>query len=812
MSPLFLLRWSLRDLRKKWLQVGAIALVIAIGTGLYSALSGSATWRYESNDLSFAATGMYDLRVRSTEGLDAEQGEMLAVLATLPDPTVIAHAEERLVFDTQVDASTDTESIRVPGRIVGLDVSAGGPQLTSVVVEGGSGRTLTSMDNGRPVAVLERNFADYYHLSSGGTVRLGAGVTLDVIGIGMGPEYFFITTEDGGFFAQANFAALFTSLTTAQEVADRPGRVNDLVMALHDGVDVETVRADLQAVFDESTTGLGVTVLTKEDEPAYQILYDDIEGDRRFWSVFAGMILAGAAFGAFNLSTRMVEAQRRELGIGMALGASRVQLAVRPMLVGLEIAVAGVVLGIGVGVLAVWLIRPVFTSMLTLPVWVMDFQWPPFTRGAGLGFVIPLAATAWPVWRSVRMTPVDAIATAHRTPRGGLSRLLRLLPWPRRVFHRMPLGNVLRTPRRTLLTAIGLGAAVATLVALLGMLDSFADTADRNDVAVRGEHPDRVIVGLDSIVAARGPEIAAVLAAQSTGEVSPVLRVGGHLTVPGAEGFDVVLEALDVKGGVWAPTVEGDPGGMGIIIARPAADDLGVGLGDAVQLTHPIREGDGFVTATSTVRVVGIHPSPFRFGVYLDRSLLAIFGADGLANELFVAPSAGSTVDDVERELFGLPGIGSVSAAATSSRIVRDSLEEFTGIIRVTEGFILLLALLMSYNAASINADERARERATLFAFGLPVRRVMWLEIAEGLMYGLLGTIVGLGLGMGINRWLVTSVLQSTMPDMSMDVIVSAGTVVMAVVLGVVAAGLAPLLTLRRLRRMDVPGTLRVVE
>jgi putative ABC transport system permease protein len=41
---------------------------------------------------------------------------------------------------------------------------------------------------------------------------------------------------------------------------------------------------------------------------------------------------------------------------------------------------------------------------------------------------------------------------------------------------------------------------------------------------------------------------------------------------------------------------------------------------------------------------------------------------------------------------------------------------------------------------------------------------------------------------------------------------VSAGTVLTAVVLGVVAVALAPLLTVRRLRRMDIPGTLRVVE
>ena len=142
MSPLFLLRWSLRDLRRAWVQVAAVALVIAIGTGLFAALEGSSTWRRVSNDASFAATGMYDLRVRSTEGLDTAQGSMLAVLDSLDDPTVVARAEERLLVDTQVDASTADRTILVPGRIVGLDTSSGGPWLTSVVVPSGGGRVV----------------------------------------------------------------------------------------------------------------------------------------------------------------------------------------------------------------------------------------------------------------------------------------------------------------------------------------------------------------------------------------------------------------------------------------------------------------------------------------------------------------------------------------------------------------------------------------------------------------------------------------------------------------------------------------------
>ena len=56
---------------------------------------------------------------------------------------------------------------------------------------------------------------------------------------------------------------------------------------------------------------------------------------------------------------------------------------------------------------------------------------------------------------------------------------------------------------------------------------------------------------------------------------------------------------------------------------------------------------------------------------------------------------------------------------------------------------ILLLALLIAYSAASINTDERRREHATLFAFGLRVRRVLRMEVVEALLVGTLGTAIG---------------------------------------------------------------------
>jgi putative ABC transport system permease protein len=815
MGPLFTLRWAARDLRRRWPQVVAIALVIAIGTGAYAALGSTATWRRESNDASFAQLHMYDLRVKAADGVDAATGEMRAVLDGLPDPSMAQVADERLVVPTQVDASTPDDVILVPGRLVGMDLSGGGPHLNGLDVVDGRGRTLGPADAGEPVVVLERNFADFYDLAPDRTIRVAGNREVHSVGIAMSPEYFFVMTEEGGFFAQANFAAVFTSLETAQDLAGRPGRVNDLLIRLEPGTDPAAAARAVEATFAASDTRLGVTVMRAQDENAYQVLYDDIEGDQRFWDIIAGLILAGATFGAFNLASRMVEAQRREIGIGMAMGWSRARLAVRPLLVGAQIALLGAVFGVLIGLLLIAVLRPVYASMLPLPVWHTRFQPGMFLRGAAIGFALPLVATAWPVWRAVRVMPVDAIATAHRSARSGLAPLLRRLRWPVSAFRRMPLGNVLRTPRRTVLTSLGIGAAITTLVATFGLLDSFFATMDRNSAEVLGTHPDRIAVSLDGFALDGGPELASLAAAGSVGAVEPVLRMGATLATPGHEDVQVLLEAIDLRSDLWAPTFERGalpPDRSGIVLARKAADDLGVGIGDTVTLEHPVREGAGFTVVRTPIVVSGIHPSPFRFGAYVDRSQLEDFGLSGMANAAYVLPSAGHRPDDVEQELFSLDGVSSVQPVAVSTRIVEDSLKDFTAIFQVLQLFILFLALLIAYNATSINADERARERATLFAFGLPVRRVVTLEIVEGVLIGLLGTAVGIGVGMAVVRWIVTTTMESTMPDMALDVVVSGNTAITAMVLGVLAVAIAPLLTIRRLRRMDIPGTLRVVE
>lgn len=78
-------------------------------------------------------------------------------------------------------------------------------------------------------------------------------------------------------------------------------------------------------------------------------------------------------------------------------------------------------------------------------------------------------------------------------------------------------------------------------------------------------------------------------------------------------------------------------------------------------------------------------------------------------------------------------------------------------------------------------------------------------------MIGIVGTLLGAALGFVALRWLLSG-LGDVMPELSITATLSGQTWSTTLVLGVLVVALAPLLNIRKLQRMDIPATLRVVE
>jgi putative ABC transport system permease protein len=323
-----------------------------------------------------------------------------------------------------------------------------------------------------------------------------------------------------------------------------------------------------------------------------------------------------------------------------------------------------------------------------------------------------------------------------------------------------------------------------------------------------------LLVTLDSFAPESSPTVAAIGESPVVRTVDPILQVPGRLSHDG-ERIDTFVDVVDFRSRTWRPTIEDEVAvrGPGIVISETAADDLGVQPGDAVTLRHPRRSGlTSYELVESQVRVIGVNPLPLRAASFMDRPGAELMRLAGITNVVVVDPAPGATTAEVKRALFGMPGVASVQPITAYTDTVRQQLRSALGILRIVEVAVLVLALLIAFNSASINADERAREEATMFAFGVRLRTVLRIATVENLVIGIVATGLGLLAGWLLLDWLVTGLLPDTYPDLGFVTAVSPTTWITALTLGITAVAAAPLLTTRKLRRMDVPSTLRVVE
>ena len=802
-------RWAVRDARRHRLQVLSIALLLALGVGMYAAMSSMSAWRVDSADASFAALRMHDLRVTLVEGSTAPQGALRSALVRSAARGDVAAAAERLVVSTQVDASTRGRTLIVPGRIVG---TLPGAAVDTLHVSSGGLPTAAAS----PVVALEHNFARHYDLPATGALTLAGGRRVTYSGQVLAPEYFVVTAPGADFGAEAAFAVVFAPLRTAQALTGQPGRVNQLVLRLRPGTDPARVRAGLARSLSAALPRTGFTFTTRDQEPAHRLIYKDAEGDQQMLDIFAFLLLGAATFAAFNLISRTIEAQRREIGIGMALGVPPRALARRPLLLGAQIAVAGVVLGIPVGLAADAWLASVMQQFFPLPVTRASFQSDLYVQGAALGLALPLLATAVPVWRAVRVAPIDAIRVGARAARGsGLAWLLKGVHVPGGSLANLPLRNVLRTPRRTLMTLLGIGAVVTIVIALSGVMDSFDKTLSASRGEALAGAPSRLTVDLASPARADSAAVRRVAAAHSVGATQASLRLPSTL-IAGDRRVDVSLETIGRDRPLWRPTVEAGalPAARpGLLIAQSAADSLHVAVGDRLVISHPVPTGAGaFQLVRTTLPVTGIHSSPFRFVAYANAPAASALHATRLVNRVSVVPAAGRSADDVKRELLRLPVVAAVQGAAATTDAVDARMQQFRDILLITVVIAGAMALLIAFNASAINADERAREHATMFAHGVTVGRVVRGGVVEALLIGALGTAAGIAAGHALLTWIVRHNMPETMPDIGMLIAVAPATYALALLAGTVIVAAAPLLTARRLRRTDIPATLRVVE
>jgi putative ABC transport system permease protein len=189
-----------------------------------------------------------------------------------------------------------------------------------------------------------------------------------------------------------------------------------------------------------------------------------------------------------------------------------------------------------------------------------------------------------------------------------------------------------------------------------------------------------------------------------------------------------------------------------------------------------------------------------------------VMNLQGMVNGMFVNPEAGITVDDLRGELLPIKQISSVRQVSESLDAIDELLNQYMGIFRVLQFIVLIMAFFIAFNSTRSNLDERRRDIATMLAYGTRLRTVLRTAITENFITGILGTVVGIGLGWWVLNSTILSLFESEAPELHVVLDISLATFGWAVLIGVIAVALTPIVMMRRLIRMDIPSTLRVIE
>ena len=173
------------------------------------------------------------------------------------------------------------------------------------------------------------------------------------------------------------------------------------------------------------------------------------------------------------------------------------KIAIRTMLLAVEITVVGVALGIGTGwAIATWVLS-VVRDRVPLPFWQTPFETGLFVRAAALGLIVPIVASAVPVWRAIRVAPVEALLPPHLRSGGHrLTHVLRRVRLPGTITLQTPVRRIVRAPARSALTVMAIAFIMAPLLAALGATDSASATIDSGERILTGHAGDRLLVDL----------------------------------------------------------------------------------------------------------------------------------------------------------------------------------------------------------------------------------------------------------------------------------------------------------------------------
>ncbi len=724
-----LMRKTLRDLWQIRWRALAVVLTVASGVGTYAGGGMAIATGPHTRDVLFDRLSFADLEVQFLP----EDVENLPDLKRIPGVRAI---ERRLVLPGTVFLKDNS---RISGVLVFLETAQ--PTLDALQLVEGSPVRPQDFES----AVIERSLALFHGFRVGDRIRVQVGEKIyenRIDGLAISPEYL-ITAANPEYLVpeKGSVGVVFTGLA---RVSDSLGftMVNDLLFRFEPGADPRAVREAVLARLGRVNLE---RVIPKEEHFIWRFVRVETEAFKVYFPCV--VLILGILSFVLTLITmnRLVLEQRRQIGALLALGYRRGQVLRAYLNAGVLLGAAAGLVGTALAFVFRNLFAGPYARALGMPDVIMAVEPSLIAAGFCAAVIVTAAATAWPVWRMLRLTPQTII----REPVGdgvGFGRWIRwtfasmvALPLPARFGVR----NMIRRPGRTLSTILAIGFSLSVPIAFTVSLTSALQTPE----IVFGR--ERWDIAADFLYPVLLEDLAPIRSLSGVAKVEPYFRRFAELGANGRYESATILGVhtdSSMRRTVLADgrSLSGDPDE--VLVSHDLARHLTIHVGDPV--TIRIRSGREFAR-----RVVGIAGEIIPGQIIIPfRQAQLITDFEDAATGVYIATSAPGT--NLAAALGDLEYVAKVTTKTGVVDAFRSLASGMMKMVYVNLGVSVSIATFFIFMSVNLVISERQAEYATFKCLGYGRARLGAMVLAQAFGEGGLATLLSIPVGIVLALYL----------------------------------------------------------
>ncbi|MDY6152253.1 MAG: FtsX-like permease family protein [Terrisporobacter sp.] len=529
--------------------------------------------------------------------------------------------------------------------------------------------------------------------------------------------------------------------------------------------------------------------------------------------IFPVFFFAVAALVCLTTMTRMVDEQRINIGTLKGLGYKTSQISKKYILYALIACLTGSILGLAIG-FSVFptVIFFAYGMMYSIENIVYVFSIPIAIGITSLALIIIILSAYMACRKELKETP--AILMRPKAPKSGKRILLERVPfiWNRFSFiSKVTVRNIFRYKKRFLMTVLGIAGCTALILTGFGIKDSIEmiltgqyGTLFKYDMSlvIQSDMTDKQIYELRKNLSDIDEINKYEFFSYENGDIK-VNNTKKEITIVVPENLEKMDKFIHLQDRKTQNPIELN--NKGIVLTEKIARDLGVKAGDEIEL---INSDD----KKAKIKVSHITENYISHYAYISpENYIKLFEKDldfnrviGILNN----PSV-KIEDKLSKKLFDIDTIDGITFNTASKETFHNTIKNLNYVVLIMIISAGALAFVVLYNLTNVNISERIREIATIKVLGFYDKEVSAYIYRENIILTIIGTVVGLGLGTILHKFIMVTVeIQSMMFGRVIDM----SSYFIAAVLTIVLSLFVNLAMFYKLRNVKMVESLKSVD